>query len=352
VKSHDVKRGRGFSLIEVLIAVVVLSLGLLGLGMVFPVVVRQQRQAQDSIQGISAMRSAVEYLRSRSDLLTNPTSPPSTNTNKLWGVAVAFAGKSVTAGFDLWPVPDQSPTSNFSLMTNDGTMRVAISSSEAATLRVGERLYPSPFDTPSGPQMVWDFSVRKAGTDRYQIALFVRRIDSGIQLPPASGSKRFTISNVLTGIGVNSAQRRSPVAVFSQGARKGMPSGTGADERGTPFYATLRTILPTGVRSFAGPGIPDTETRRWLKVSAADASLLSLARQVGQKLIDNRGVVHTVQRVPEGDDYKEWVVLDQPMSPDLFTDISKPDNKRPVNFVFTPQVPAAAGVYTFNVDPS
>ncbi len=56
-----------FSLIEVLIAVVVLAIGLLGLGMVFPVVVRQQRGAQDSILGFSAAESAAAQLLQRGD---------------------------------------------------------------------------------------------------------------------------------------------------------------------------------------------------------------------------------------------------------------------------------------------
>jgi prepilin-type N-terminal cleavage/methylation domain-containing protein len=56
-----VPTARAFSLIEVLVAVLVLSLGLLGLGAVFPMVVRQQRIATETNLGISA-RNGVEQM--------------------------------------------------------------------------------------------------------------------------------------------------------------------------------------------------------------------------------------------------------------------------------------------------
>ena len=48
---------RAFSLIEGLIAVLVLGVGLLGLAAVFPVVITQQRDAVDVIQGMALRRA-------------------------------------------------------------------------------------------------------------------------------------------------------------------------------------------------------------------------------------------------------------------------------------------------------
>ncbi|MCC6320108.1 MAG: prepilin-type N-terminal cleavage/methylation domain-containing protein [Phycisphaerales bacterium] len=65
---------RAFSLIEILIAVLILALGLLGLGAVFPVVIREQRTAQDRIGGATATNNIRAYLHSTTGL--RPRSEP------------------------------------------------------------------------------------------------------------------------------------------------------------------------------------------------------------------------------------------------------------------------------------
>jgi prepilin-type N-terminal cleavage/methylation domain-containing protein len=54
---------RGFSLIEILVSILILALGLLGLGAVFPVVIREQRLASDNISGTIAGNNVRAVLR-------------------------------------------------------------------------------------------------------------------------------------------------------------------------------------------------------------------------------------------------------------------------------------------------
>jgi prepilin-type N-terminal cleavage/methylation domain-containing protein len=65
---HRRPRRRGFSLIEILIAIIILALGLLGIGSVFPVVIREQKQSQDRIFATLAEANVRAVLRGYDEL--------------------------------------------------------------------------------------------------------------------------------------------------------------------------------------------------------------------------------------------------------------------------------------------
>ncbi len=57
---------RAFSLVEILIAILILGLGLLGLGAVFPAVIAQQRGAVEKTQGAAVAASAAATVSTNS----------------------------------------------------------------------------------------------------------------------------------------------------------------------------------------------------------------------------------------------------------------------------------------------
>jgi prepilin-type N-terminal cleavage/methylation domain-containing protein len=56
---------RAFSLIEILVSILILALGLLGLGALFPAVIREQRAAGDAVQGVIAANNIAAFIEGR-----------------------------------------------------------------------------------------------------------------------------------------------------------------------------------------------------------------------------------------------------------------------------------------------
>ncbi len=324
-----------FTLVEVLIAVLVLALGLLGLAAVFPVVVHEQRTASDAIQGSSVLNSTMTYL-SAQGLLNEP------GDDKGWR---RLLRESTWSPDGEWVTPDMLAgifgvdrlTGMMSL--GDGTV---IGNPPPIFLPVGERLFPWA-DGPGGPRFVWDFVARRVPAGRagvrvddwIQIAVFLRRIDAGIRIPPGA-----TLGAVLQG-GVVARDRRVPVAVDS----RGRPTYRGSDENNAPNYAVPSEIFVVGFgrdefgRSRSDLPIFDgTYPVQW-----------QLLMQVGQKFVDITGQVHTVVGFwddPEdaGEDPNAARITPAFSSEALaiFAATSGPG----LQLVMTPQTPAAVSVVT------
>jgi prepilin-type N-terminal cleavage/methylation domain-containing protein len=342
---------RAFTLIEVLIAVLVLALGLLGIGAVFPVAVRAQRISSDDVLGTAAVNSARAYLNTynfHSAMVpwTNGAEPDTRNFWRDWRDArptpdgglnsITPAGGPPSA-FDqgYWLVPDVTDDNNRLIMgvpANPGQGRAF---SSQVVIPVRERLYPLGAAGDPPPQFVWDLAVHRVSdfdhrtdstVDDLEVVIFVRRIDPRIR--PAANH---TLYQVLTGErngGVNNANRRRPVGVVATGPQAELPSGDGTGNYALPLTADVDFL-------FNPPANPYRD--RLYLTPAVTQKNWEMLRQPGQKLVDNLGQIHTV-RTWDDEGAQRYVILESPVK--TFSSSSGLIKQ----VVFTPQVPASVFV--------
>ncbi|MEX0877218.1 MAG: prepilin-type N-terminal cleavage/methylation domain-containing protein [Phycisphaerales bacterium] len=364
---------RGFSLVEVLIAVLVLAIGLLGLGAVFPAIIAEQRESFEVIEGENAAGAAASMITSRElvdfsfleDSFNKADTDPAERYQYLWAVP------SYSPGAFAWSTTQLPDIVNFDtgLWNYESAYQTTdLDASERYVTQIplAARFYPQPYSG-KDPRFVWDLALRRepAG-DRIQAAIFVRRIDSRIRVP-----RDHSLSDVLTGSGgIDPADMRLPVAVFNDFGDVNNPrNGTLASDEGPTdmvFYSVIQTldveVHPEHLDWLVFPDGRDDD----IDTSAG------FATRVGQKLLDNTGVVRTVVGIPqvEGDDpiYSEVtgqnrvVVVDPPFSmanaggqdtrdifpPQVSQDRAWDDERASWvrQVIFTPRTPVAIRVVT------
>lgn len=300
---------RGFSLIEILIAVIILGLGLLGLAALFPVVIREQRIGTDNVLGVTVGNSAKTIL--------TKTDWSSLGVAGVWGVAltareanalgdggstdIPFAGTSQRYELGEWVVPE---VLNAARGGAGGQMPVGatvIGDPSRAAGRAGilleARLYPMGGE----PQMVWDFALQRVSdfdfstgpySDKLRAAIFIRRIDQRVQIP----AERTLRDTLLGNVGATT-DRRFPLGEDADG----LPTldGTGGVS-GTLRYAGLKKM--TFNTEFNVDPIA-TSRRPATALTGIDTTTSRgrLLAQPGQKFVDNLGNIYTVTRVEAED---------------------------------------------------
>jgi len=300
---------RGFSLIEVLVSVVVLSLGLLGLAAVFPAVIRQQRDVVESRTSDSARDSIREVFQRTSSSpgqtslidwsflklddfisLDGPITPCGQDlgysgeweTDWNWngldnGIAQGYSqwGEMVVGGGEHCQclTDDVGQAREFEKIQNflNPPNQAARFDREPTLLRSYSRLMPQPFSGVN-PEYVWDFVPRKLPGGVLQVAVIVRRIDSGIGVPQGSD-----LSSVL--VGDVSARRREVLPVAEDPAT-GRPSLNG---RGVYSLIRQGTVV-----------VDDGDPTQ--VIASGDEDAREFISQIGQRLIgdDFNGTVQEV----------------------------------------------------------
>lgn len=359
----------GFSLVEILIAILVLALGLLGLGAVFPVVIAQQRDATDRTRGASAIE-AIEALTIRGgevapwasmleivrQLEESPDDPDGVGD----GLSDEPRDQRYTWQRNTFTRLQQT------LYNQRGEMRFATPDAGIVQIPASARLFPQPFGDLQ-PQYVWDVVPRRVpgvdGSVKLQLAVFLRRIDAGIRV--AAGK---TLSEVLA----DPSEEVVPVALDARGLSNPdrlRPTGNGKGVYALPFQLRVLAYNAYETVEILGSNDVDNEMQRNdLMVLRGTGALLQaaadLASRPGQKLVDNTGTIREVRRratqkerdLLNGLDDEEIVVVVEPpfaigesFTRGLEGQVRLSENERASRVrqvIFTPQVPVQVAVVT------
>lgn len=341
------RAARAFTLVEILFAVMVLGIALLGLGAFFPVVVRQQQVAQDATLGVLASQSAEAQLKGRTY-----------NGATLEAYLSAWARTQTTFIPDdgSWVTPIDPVT---------GALYFGVDPLLSPTVALADRLYPADASGAPAPQFVWDLAVRRItprpiaggapvnipGSDRVQAAMFVRRVDPRLALP--RGGRVTSLFQCLQDASLDETDRRWPVSVSLTAAAGGVGEPTLDGRVGQAYGYSMPVQVDVQFPAAGGGGVQSLDRLAVRGVRTAEYSNMTnrrafqLLAQPGQQFVDNLGNVYTVLGADPDPAAANNLVLrfTPPVSESV--PASDPDNPSSLNSILmTPQAPAAILVFT------
>jgi len=308
-----------FSLVEVLVAVLVLALGLLGLGAVFPVVVRQQRIATQTTLGLSAREATRQILVNNANF-----APGGPGWEELHQYVLDNGGRGIWT-----PVIPDPDTKAYVL--------------GAVTVPISQRLYPLPHSSDSQPRFAWDMVARVVNPldppadHEMLVAVFLRPIDPGIRPglyrdPETDKMVPYSLATSL--VDDRPAVSRYPVAVD----RDGRPTFDGRGDYAVPLVAR--------VELHNSKAKDEIKIERVLADGPERDVVLGLLALPGQRFLDRDGRLYSVIGGVTRDN--ERLIRITPALEDRNDDGSIEDDVNPILFV--PQSPAVDPI-VFTVTP-
>jgi len=311
---------RAFSLIEVLIAVLILAIGMLGLGAIFPVVIKQQRQATEATLGLTAASAARLELINNGSLYGAPLIVPT------GGSIEPGPTPPWTAFLDTLNRPPRDAGKPKAPTVEVATGRISLGGGGAGLIPMAARLFPAPHSG-SQPRFVWDLLGRSVTGGQIEVFIFVRPIDPNIRVRPGS-----TLSDMLAPRNA-AGDLLDPLALaVAVDKISKLPTLTGTGEYSLPVSLAVRN----GAFNDTDADRTNDRNRITLRASTAEErTLAAAATRVNQKLIDVLGNVYTVTGIPKDASDPYTVLIDPPVPADVL-------NASSLERVhFTPQIPVA-----------
>jgi len=335
-----VSRHRGFSMIELLVAVVILGVGLLGLAISLPATISIQRAGADRTQGVSVARTAKAYLTTRPDLSRAYERPSGLTTSvRQAGFGAVVANPNWSEDHEWAFIGDYVDTYQGADQPG-GTIEVYDDALSQSGVRINpaDRLYP-PGESGSDPRFIWDVVARRLPVEglgnagaRVQVAVFVRRIDQQIRLPDNT-----TIYQAITARPSPGPVQRVACAVDDVSAGRVVPRNDGDGEYARPILLEVEYDEEEPDRIELPP------------VFGSSSSTIGLAlAQPGQRIVDNLGNVYRVLRVDEED--PRVLIIDPPVPAYVKTTGSSSGNsieksQELFQIAFVSQIPVAVEVF-------